>query len=98
MIIVLDTGMEEMYKLQVRLKLLHSQLQEETTIPQEFRSGIDASYELCFTMAHKVEKEMLTLKNNVETLTEDNDQLTKKNAQLCDEIEDLKKQLADRGK
>ena len=93
------TGIEEVHKLQVRLKSLHDQLHdsEDTFDLQEFQSCVNASYELCFTAARKIDQEQSNFKDDVEKLTKDKSQLMIKNVQLLGKNEHLKKQLAEGG-
>ena len=96
----LATGFEEMHKLQTRLKSLHDQLQinsEETGIPQEVKHCVDASYKHCFDVARKIEQEQSALRDDINALTKDKSQLMKEKNQHLEEIEHLKRELAERG-
>ena len=89
-----------MHKLQVQLKSLHEQPllnSEETVIPQEFRSGIDASYKQCFTVACKIQQEHSAFKDENEKLTENKSQLIKERDQLLEEVVCLRIKLAEKG-
>ena len=82
-----------MHKLQGQLKSLHEQLQlntEEAVIPQKLQSDVDAIYNQCFTMAHKIKQELSALKD-------DNDKLTKERDQLLGEVACLRIELAEKG-
>ena len=91
---IVATGIEEMYTLRVQLKSLHDQLHAESNeiiIPQQFKSGVDASYSQCFTVAHKI-------KDDIEKLTKEKNQVLNENEQLLRENECLRKKLAEIGK
>lgn len=89
-----------MHKLQVQLKSLHHQLQDDSEnaiVSQEFKHGVEASYKLCFDVARKIEQEQSALKDNVETLTKEKSQLMKEKNQYLEEIERLRRELTERG-
>lgn len=74
----LATGIEDVHKLQAKLKAFHDQLQvnsKETIIPQKIQNDVDALYELCVTVVSKIEQKQSAFKLNIETLTKDKNQL-----------------------
>ena len=99
-ILSLATGIEEMHRLQAQLKSLYDQLQitsEGTGIPLKVKRDFDASYKLCFNVAHKIEQEQSALGNNINTLIQDKNQLMEERDRYLKEIDCLKGQLAERG-